>query len=221
MRPGLRPRPRPTRPLGVAVLGNSGLILRVPGGLVGGPNALRPVVPGAVELHPVHDPVELVAAVGVGGPEVIERVELSEIPERVLLRLGHGELPGPAAAVSLPRADPEALGGLLEEEPRLLPRVERRDEEARGEADGARRGRDEVGEVAEGGRGGEPARPGGPRGRPRLARPKGPSGRAPPDPPRPDRGSPHSPRFHYPAAAPPPSRLPPRSPHPRRRETAG
>src|SRR3989304_3525451 len=114
MRPGLRPRTRPTRPLGVAVLGNSGtrLILRVPGGLVGGPDALRPVVPGAVELHPVHDPVELVAAVGVGGPEVIERVELSEIPERVLLRLGPGEPPRPGAGGAPPPPRPEDPGGL-------------------------------------------------------------------------------------------------------------
>src|SRR3990172_7141642 len=150
MRPGLRPRTRPTRPLGVAVRGNSGtLISRMPGGLVGRPDGLRPVVALTVEVDLMEDAVKLVPAVAMGGPEVVEGVELRQVSQRVLRRLGHGHLPRPEAAVAVPRPDPESLRGFLEEEPRLLPGGKRRDEEAGREADRARGRRDEVGEIAE------------------------------------------------------------------------
>src|SRR5574341_704370 len=97
----------------------------------------------------VDDPVELVAAVGVGGPEVIERTELGGVAERVLGRLGHRHLPSEKAPVALAGEDPEPLGRLLGEEPGLLVGGRPAEEEARGEADRARARGDEVREVAE------------------------------------------------------------------------
>src|ERR1700694_5436560 len=59
----------------------------------------RPAVGLPVEAFPervdaVDDAVELVAAVGVGAPHVVERGELGEIAEPVLRRLGHRHLVG-------------------------------------------------------------------------------------------------------------------------------
>jgi hypothetical protein len=49
----------------------------------------------------VDDAVELVAAVGVGGTQVVERAELGEVAEAVLGRLGHRQLTRHEAAVTL------------------------------------------------------------------------------------------------------------------------
>src|SRR5436309_14856577 len=102
-----------------------------------------------VEAVPQHvdtigDPLELVTAVAVGGPQVVQRCELSQVGEPVLRGLGHLHLPGQEAAVAFGRMNPESFRRLLREEPRLLAGRQRTDEEARGETDGARPRRDEV-----------------------------------------------------------------------------
>jgi hypothetical protein len=94
------------------------------------------VLPEAVDA--VDDAVELVAAVGVGGPQLVERAKLREIAEPVLGRLGHRHLPGHEAAVALTRVDPECLRCLFgEEDGRLVGRHRAQEEEAGGEADRA------------------------------------------------------------------------------------
>src|SRR5213078_1291019 len=97
----------------------------------------------------VDDPVELVPAVGVGGPEVLDRLELGEPGQTVLRRLGHLHLVREEAPVAVARMDPEPFRRLLGEEPRRLIDRCAAEEEARGEADRARAGRDEVRQVPE------------------------------------------------------------------------
>src|SRR6266436_34237 len=96
------------------------------------------------------DTVKLVPAVLVGPPDLGERLELGEIAQPAIGRLGHGPLPAPVTAKALGRRDPEALRGLLVEEARALAHGNRSEKEARAEANGARGRRDEVREVAEG-----------------------------------------------------------------------
>src|SRR5712691_10356048 len=101
-------------------------------------------------LDAVEDSVELVPAVGVGGPYGIEAVELGEVAEAAVGGLGHGPLPAPVTPETLGRLDPEALRRLLAEESRALAGGNGSEKEACGEADGARGRRDEVREVAKG-----------------------------------------------------------------------
>src|SRR5207247_1435543 len=98
----------------------------------------------------IEDAVERVPAVGVGGPYGIEAVELGEVAEAAVGRLGHGPLPAPVTPEALGRVDPEALRRLLAEEARALAGGNGSEKKARGEADGARGRRDEVREVAKG-----------------------------------------------------------------------
>ena len=97
----------------------------------------------------VLDPVELVAAVRMRLPEGVEAREAGEVAQAGLRGLGHRHLARLVALHALRGLDPEPLGRLLGEEPRRLPRRHRGQEEARGEADGARGRRDEVREIAE------------------------------------------------------------------------
>src|SRR2546426_109353 len=115
-----------------------------------------------VEAVPQHvdaicDPLELVAAVAVGGHEIVERGELGQIGEPVLGGLRHLHFPRQEAPVALGWKDPESLRRFLREEPRLLACRYRADEEASGEADGARGRRDEVREVSKRAQGTIPA----------------------------------------------------------------
>src|SRR5919109_2410905 len=59
------------------------------------------VGPGAVDA--VADAVELVLAVGVRGPQLVEGGELGEVAQAVLGGLGHGHLAGDEAAGALAR----------------------------------------------------------------------------------------------------------------------
>jgi hypothetical protein len=68
----------------------------------------------------VEDPVELVPAVGMSGPERVEAVEPGEIPECAFRRIGHGHLTPAEAEIALGRIDPEALGRLLVAMQRVL-----------------------------------------------------------------------------------------------------
>src|SRR5215472_4928033 len=104
----------------------------------------------AGRLHAIEDAVELVAAILVRGPDGVERFELGEIAEAAVGRLGHGPLPAPVPAESLPGLDPEALRRLVVKVARTLAGRHGSKEEAGGEADRARGWRDEVREVAEG-----------------------------------------------------------------------
>src|ERR1051325_1783786 len=112
----------------------------------------RPAVGLPVEALPervdaADDAVELVAPVGVGGPQVVDRVELGEVAESVLGRLGHGHLAGHELSVSFSGRDPEPLGRLLGVEARRLARRHRAQEEPRAEPDRARARGDEVREI--------------------------------------------------------------------------
>src|SRR2546425_4729115 len=100
------------------------------------------------DFHPVGDALELVAAVGVSGDQLVERSGLGQIAEAILARLGHFHVAREVAAIPLTRKDPEPFGRLLGEEPRLLAGRHRAQEEARREADRARGRRDEVREIA-------------------------------------------------------------------------
>src|ERR1700687_5991473 len=104
----------------------------------------------AGSLNAVEDAVELVPAVGVGGPDGIEAVELGEVAQAAVGRLRHRPLPAPVATEALGRIDPEALRCLLVEETRALAHGNGGEKESRCEPDGARGRRDEVREVAEG-----------------------------------------------------------------------
>src|SRR3989454_9107004 len=110
---------------------------------------LLPVEALPEDIDAVDDPVELVAAVGVGFPEVLDRPELGEPRETVLRRLGHRHLVREEAPVAEARVDPEPFRRLLGEEPRLLITGRAAEEEARAEANRARAGRDEVRQVPE------------------------------------------------------------------------
>src|SRR3989441_7460561 len=81
---------------------------------------LLPVEALPENIDAVDDPVELVAAVGVGFPEVLDRPELGEPRQTVLRRLGHRHLVREEAPVAEARVDPEPFRRLLGEEPRLL-----------------------------------------------------------------------------------------------------
>ena len=111
----------------------------------------------AAGVEAVDDPVEARAARSVMVPEGAPRLELAEIAHAVLGRLRHRPLAGAEARVRRRGGDPEALRRLFEDEPGRLRRRERAEEEARGEPDGARRRRDEVGEVGEPRQIGEPS----------------------------------------------------------------
>src|SRR5205823_11149110 len=106
-------------------------------------------LPGGVEA--VDDPVELGPAVGVGRPELLDRVELGDPGQTVLRGLGHLHLAGQEAPVAVARVDPEPFRRLLGEEPLLLVRGHAAEKEARGEADRARAGCDEMRQVTEAG----------------------------------------------------------------------
>src|SRR2546430_1329017 len=69
------------------------------------------VLPEGVDA--VDDPVELVAAIGVGGPEILERPELGEPRQTVLPRLGPLHLLPEEAPVALAGGDPEAFRPFL------------------------------------------------------------------------------------------------------------
>src|SRR5512144_1902587 len=122
--------------------------MRAAGSALAGALAARDGKAGG--LDPVGDAVELVAPVGVRVPHRGQVVEAGQVAEPAVRRLGHLHLAGEEAAVTLGGIDPEALGGLAAQEARLLARGHRGQEEARSEADGARRRRDEVREIAEG-----------------------------------------------------------------------
>src|SRR5437899_5563225 len=104
-------------------------------------------LPGGVEA--VDDPVELGPAVGVGRPELLDRVELGDPGQTVLGGLGHLHLTRQEAPVAVARVDPESFRRLLGEEPRLLVRGHAAEKEARGEADRARAGREEMRQLTE------------------------------------------------------------------------
>src|ERR687892_1809896 len=76
------------------------------------------ILPEAVDA--VDDAVELVQAVGMGGPQLVERPELGQVAEAVLGGPGHLHLAGDEASIALPRVDPERLGRLLGEKRRGL-----------------------------------------------------------------------------------------------------
>src|SRR5207244_12487639 len=107
-----------------------------------------PVEVGPGDVHAVADAVELVVAVGVGGPELVERGELRQVAEAVLGGLGHRHLAGHEPSVALAWVDPERFRALLGEERRGLIVGDAAEEEARREADGTRRRGDEVGGIA-------------------------------------------------------------------------
>src|SRR5207245_1166162 len=93
-------------------------------------------LPGGVEA--VDDPVELGAAVGVGRPELLDRVELGDPGQTVLRGLGHLHLAGQEAPVAVTRVDPEPFRCLLGEEPWLLVRGHAAGQGARGGGRGQR-----------------------------------------------------------------------------------
>src|SRR5687768_3111460 len=101
------------------------------------------------ELDAVDDARELLAVVVATVPEVGDRPELSDEGESEFGRLGHGQLAGEKPLVAGAGMDPEALGGFLGEETRLLAGGQPAQKEAGGEADGTRAWSDEVREVAE------------------------------------------------------------------------
>ena len=85
----------------------------------------------------------------VGRPQRVEAGEPGEVAERPLRRAPPWASRPPRSGDALRGIDPEALGRLLVTEQRALAGRHRGEEEARGEADRARRRRDEVREVAE------------------------------------------------------------------------
>src|SRR3990170_3393025 len=101
--------------------------------------------------------MELVAAIGMSRPHLLERAELREVAERILGRLRHRHLARQEPPVALARVDPESFRRLLGEETRGLGVRQAAEEKARGETDGARDRGDEVREVAEPGEVAPPA----------------------------------------------------------------
>src|SRR2546426_2594945 len=75
-------------------------------------------LPGGVEA--VDDPVELGTAIGMGRPELLDRVKLGDPGQTLLGGVRHLPLAGQEAPVAVARVDPEPFRRLLDEEPRLL-----------------------------------------------------------------------------------------------------
>src|SRR5207244_4981919 len=116
-------------------------------GISGRPATLLPVEARPEDVDAVDDPAELVPAVRVRAPQLLQRAELGEVPEAVLRRLGHRHLVGDESPVTFSGRDPEALGGLFGVEARRLARRHRAQEEPRAEPDRARPRRDEGGQI--------------------------------------------------------------------------
>src|SRR5882762_5905928 len=112
-------------------------------------SVLLPVETVPEHVDAIGDPLELVTAVAVSGPQVIQRGELRQIGEPVLRGFGHLHFPRQEAAIALGRVNPKSLRRLFREEPRLLACRQRAHEEARGEADGTRLRCDEVRQVSQ------------------------------------------------------------------------
>src|SRR5256885_16677679 len=102
---------------------------------------LLPVEGLPEDVNAVNDPEKLVAAVGVGFPEVLDRPELGEPRQTVLRRLGHRHLVREEAPVAEARVDPEPFRRLLAEKPRVLITRRAAEEEAGAEANRGRTGR--------------------------------------------------------------------------------
>src|SRR5437899_12774868 len=75
-----------------------------------------PVEAGPQHVDAIGDPLELVAAVAVSRPQVVQRGELGQVGEPVLRGLGHVPLPGQEAAVAFGRMDAESFRRLLRDE---------------------------------------------------------------------------------------------------------
>src|SRR5438309_11153730 len=85
-----------------------------------GKSVALPVEALPERVDPVDDAVELVTAVAVRRPQVVERSELRQIGEPVLGRLGHLHLARQEASIAFARKDPESLRRFFREEPRIL-----------------------------------------------------------------------------------------------------